>query len=55
MKSRIKRWSRWSGDVDLLVRRLCEFHVLILVNAAITYAMANEVIEVLENSEDAKR
>ena len=55
MKSRTKRWSRWSGDIDLLVRRLCEFHMLILVNAAITYAMASEVIEVPENSENAKR
>ena len=55
VKSGMKRWSRWSGDVDLLVRRPCEFHVLILVNAAITYAMASEVIEVLENSEDAKK
>ena len=39
----------------MLVRRLCEFHILILVNAAITYSMASEVIEVPEDSEDARR
>jgi hypothetical protein len=55
VKSGTKRWSRWSGDIDLLVRRLCEFHILVFVNATITYVMASEVIEVPENSEDAKR
>ena len=39
----------------MLVNRLCEFHILIFVNAAITYTMASEVIEVPENSEDTKR
>lgn len=39
----------------MLAKRLCEFHILIFVNAAITYAVVSEVIEVPENSEDAKR
>lgn len=55
MESGTKRWSRWSGDTDLLVKRLCEFHILIFANAAISYAMTSEVVEVPVNSEDAKR
>ena len=39
----------------MLVKRLCEFHFSNFVNAAITYTMVSEVIEVPENSEDAKR
>ena len=45
---KVERRYRFAGEET-------EFHVLILVNAAITYAMASEVIEVLENSEDAER